>query len=405
MKTTSFKASNTNGAILFWHAFRLWALKLCPVILLSGLLAGCDTVQPAEDPEAETTIAEDESAVLEGYDTRYDPFGASKTADRAHWADGYVWAYDPTNPSYTASGFYSFNRTGGAIQITKPAGTTGQYKVRFNGLSNFLGATSTVHVTGYSSDDSYCKPVQAKLTSDVVTVRCFDASSKVQVNAYFSVLITRNYTDLAYAYAGNASGNDYAPPTGSSWNPAGAIRVFKSGTGSYQVQFSGLGSTFTSNGGHVQVNSVGTENKHCKVTSWGGSPDFFVYVQCYNKSGGPVDSKFNVLVLQPSLPLAYAWANSPTSASYTPSTFYSSNPGGGGITITRSGTGVYTVLFSGFSGLILDGGNVQVTAYGTFGTANTQCKVGGWGSQSVNVLCFKANGTPDDSYYTVLLGS
>jgi hypothetical protein len=348
MKTSLLMVSSTDDAFFPRRAFGLWALKLCYVILLSGLLAGCDTVQPTEDPDAEATLAEDDPPVQEGYDTRFDLSGASKTADRAHWADGYVWADQPTNPSYPPAIFYSFNRTGGAIQITKPAGTTGQYKVRFTGLSSFLGATSTVHVTGYGSDDSYCKPVEAMLTSDVVNVRCFDASSQAPVNAYFAVLITRNYTDLAYAYANNATGNDYAPPGSSSWNPTGAIRIFKTGTGSYEVRFSGFGSRLISNGGNVQVNSVGTENKQCKVPAWGGSPDLNVYVQCNNKSGGAVNSKFNVLVLQPSLPLAYTWASSPTSSSYTPSSFYSSNPGGGGITITRSGTGLYTVQFNGF---------------------------------------------------------
>jgi hypothetical protein len=68
--------------------------------------------------------------------------------DRTHWADGYLWANNPTGASYAPSATYAFNRTGGAIQITKPSGTTGRYIARFNGLSNFLGNKSTVHVNG-----------------------------------------------------------------------------------------------------------------------------------------------------------------------------------------------------------------------------------------------------------------
>lgn len=96
MKTTSLLVSSTDGAILFWRVFTLWVLRLCPVFLLSGLIAGCDTIQP-EDPDTEATPLEDTTPVLEGYDTRFDLVGASKTADRAHWADGYVWADQPTS--------------------------------------------------------------------------------------------------------------------------------------------------------------------------------------------------------------------------------------------------------------------------------------------------------------------
>lgn len=94
--------------------------------------------------------------------------------------------------------------------------------------------------------------------------------------------------------------------------------------------------------------------------------------------------------------LAYVWANDPTSASYTPSTTYSHNPAGG-ITISRDGTGDYTVLFDGLS---LSGGHVQVSAYG--GSA-TSCKVASWGSNQVNVDCYAFDGSPADSRYNVLV--
>jgi hypothetical protein len=96
----------------------------------------------------------------------------------------------------------------------------------------------------------------------------------------------------------------------------------------------------------------------------------------------------------------YVWANSPSVASYTPSTTYQYNSTGAINTITRSGVGAYAVRFPGLKTL---GGVAQVTSYGG---GNTYCNVGSWflsGTDTVvNVRCFAPNGTPADSMYTVL---
>src|SRR5438270_61729 len=96
----------------------------------------------------------------------------------------------------------------------------------------------------------------------------------------------------------------------------------------------------------------------------------------------------------------YVWADNPTSASYTPSTIYSFNSSGGGITISRSGVGAYVVNFSGIGGSGSAGGNVLVTAYG--GGSET-CKVVSWNSGGadfiVNVRCFNSAGGAVDTRY------
>lgn len=86
-----------------------------------------------------------------------------------------------------------------------------------------------------------------------------------------------------------------------------------------------------------------------------------------------------------------------------PDHFGAWNPTGGGITISRSGVGKYSVRWSGADPRILGQGNVQVTAveYGT----GTHCKVTGRGTESAQVQCYRPNGTPVDSYYSVMLGS
>lgn len=99
--------------------------------------------------------------------------------------------------------------------------------------------------------------------------------------------------------------------------------------------------------------------------------------------------------------VGWAWANEPSSASYTPSTGYSYNSSGGGITISRSSTGVYLVTFTGLGSSLTD--NVLVTAYETSG----YCQVGSWGASaggdaSVTVRCYDAAGAAADQYYDIV---
>ena len=102
--------------------------------------------------------------------------------------------------------------------------------------------------------------------------------------------------------------------------------------------------------------------------------------------------------------VAYAWADKPSTQSYTPSGSYSFNYSGS-INIKRNGTGKYIVTFAGF-GSNSRGGNVQVTAYGS--SRNT-CNVVSWNHNSngadflINISCYTLNGQPADMMYTVLV--
>src|SRR5216684_5248734 len=102
--------------------------------------------------------------------------------------------------------------------------------------------------------------------------------------------------------------------------------------------------------------------------------------------------------------LAYAWANNPNAASYTPSLAYSYNSAGGPITITRSGQGTYAVKFAGLGGNGIVGGNVQITPYGP---GHEHCRVHNWSSGGpdfiVNVRCANTLGVADDVRFTILV--
>jgi hypothetical protein len=140
-------------------------LLLVPTALLA---AGCDTSSLPQElftPNSEVAAPPREASLVP-----------------ARWADGYLLAGSPTTASYAPLPLLSYNRSGGAMNITKPSGTTGRYIVTFTGLSAVLGSKSTVHVTEYGLDDTYCKPAAGRLASDKLEVRCFRTSTGAPAN-------------------------------------------------------------------------------------------------------------------------------------------------------------------------------------------------------------------------------
>ena len=367
------------------------ATTLRLLLLLPTLLAAaCDGTSSPAEPDAEDGVP-----------------AAGPLEDLAYWADGYLLALDPTSTSYTVGPYHSYNRTGGTVTITRPAGTTGRYVATFKGLSALLGSRSTVHATAHGdltpgAVTSYCKPVGAYLASDKVEVRCFKPGTGTPVNSQFTLLVIRDGANLAFAYAHQAIATNYAPAAQGSWNPAGTTKVIRNGLGNYLVTFNGFGALPLGVGGHVQVNAVSTTKAHCEVGAWGGSPNMAVRVHCFTPAGAPADAKFTVLFLQPSDRLAYALADQLTLTNYSPNRLYSANPGGGTVSISHYSVGEYSITWRDAGVRILDPKNVQVTGYGS---AGAQCKVAGFESEIARVRCFNATGAPVNSYFTVLLGS
>ena len=324
--------------------------------------------------------------------------------DFAYWADGYVSAGSVDGKVFTDAAA-SYNRSGGGITVTRVAGTTGRYVVRFRNLSGLLGGKSSVHVTasGTKLGAHYCRPVNGFLVRDSVEVRCYQVATGTPVNSEILVGALGKRDDRAFAFANQPTALAYAPASAGSWNPAGATRAYRDGVGAYRVVFSGMGARLPAgSGGHVQVNAVGTGKGHCMVSEWGGSPDLVVSVACFSPTGARADAKFTALVTPPAAHLAYVWADQPTLSSYTPDARYSSNPVGGAVTIKRTGVGLYDIRWTGIDAEIRGLGNPQVTAWGY---NNAQCKVSGFSTEVVSVRCYAPNGAQIDTQYTVLLGS
>src|SRR5687767_12785006 len=284
-----------------------WPLALT-LAALTTLTACVDQLAPTEpeDPPA-----------ADGDGAARQDLGPGQNS-RAHWADGYLFAANPPDAgSMPPIPNLAFNRSGGAMDLTKPAGTIGQYVATFSGLSALLGPKSTVHVSARGSAGTYCKPVGAYLVSDKVEVRCFDIGTGLPANSAFYLLVTRSYADLAFAYAHKETGSNYIPSAAGSWNLAGTSTVVRSGVGQYRVTFNNVGAQLPPDVlGNVQVNAVGTSNAHCNTYGWytNGTPNLSVDVRCYSAGGVPANAKFTVLFLGPTDHLAYAWADNPVAA-------------------------------------------------------------------------------------------
>jgi hypothetical protein len=322
----------------------------------------------------------------------------------ARWADGYTVAGNASAASYAPDPNFSYNRGGGRITIRRPEGTTGRYIVTFTGLSAVLGTKSTVHVSSFGDDESYCKPMTAALVSDKVEVRCFLIRTGTPLNSKFTVVVLRRAAGRAFAFAHQPTSTGYAPAGSGSYNPAGTTRVVRVSTGNYQVVFNNLGAQLGNRGGHVQVNAVASGKAYCKTAEeWGGAPHLSVSVQCYTAAGAPVDAKFTVLFQLPSGHLAYAYANLPNVGAYNADPFWSSNPAGSYVAVRRFNLGEFIVSWPGADARIIDYGNLQVTALGMYD--NAHCKLTGIFAEAALVRCFAANGTPVDVPFTILLGS
>lgn len=102
--------------------------------------------------------------------------------------------------------------------------------------------------------------------------------------------------------------------------------------------------------------------------------------------------------------LAYALAEQPTAASYTPDANYQFNGLGGAITVTRSNVGVYAVTIPGFGGAA---GTSRIAIAGAVGTAANTCLVIsatmiGVMDAVVNVECSNSAAARVDAPFTIL---
>ncbi len=344
--------------------------------------------------------------------------GSSANADTGPVSGaGYVWADDPIAASYTPDPTYQMNSTGLTTRNTITRRGTGVYAVRFTGLGV---AGGVAHATAYGAGTHQCK-VDTWVPSgsdQSVVVRCFTLAG-APVDSRFTASYTnkrvwpgydygRTYPG-AYVHLTNPTSDSSTPATYNQYNSTGRTNtVSRLGVGTYSVLMPEIGRTVA--GGHALVTSAGYGASRCKVVNFGWatpSSTIRVNIRCFTVAGVPADSRFALTFTDRTNTLgldgccntdghqsAYALANDPTAASYSPAASYQHEVPAGGATASRAGTGNYSMRFANAD---LGTGSVHVAASGW--TAEF-CKVGSWSaSGGINVRCYSPTGAPVDTPY------
>jgi hypothetical protein len=299
----------------------------------------------------------------------------------------YAWAHSPTVASYTPGG-YSYDAYGGTITATRSS--TGVYQMSFGG-SNLAGGI--VDVTAYGSS-ARCSVVGWGATS--VDVTCTNGAG-TPVDTRYVVRVTQPDVPsaasiVAFAHADDPTTASYTPKSATTYSAyAGPVTATRSATGTYTMTFGGA--DFFD--GNVQVTAA-SSGRTCNVAQWNGGA---IDVACFDATGAPADSRYVVSAVQKQVfsrtsVVAHAWANDPTSASYTPNAPYSYNAARQAIKATRSGVGTYAMTFDG---LDLTRATVKVSAHQTA----RQCNVESWTGPTVDVRCYDGTGALADASYTL----
>ena len=281
--------------------------------------------------------------------------------------------------SYTLGHGQWQNPAGNAPTVTHSS--TGQYAVAFPGA---VVTGGDVQITAMSQGVT-CN--SAGWSASTAWVSCRNHAG-APVDSPFSLLYTHD-DDSAYVWAHSPTSASYTPVPTWSHNPSGRpITITRAGVGNYTVRFPGFTGAY---GGNVEVTAYNGGDVRCTSAGWS---DEAASVRCYDSADNPVDSAFDLLFTKRQS-AGYAWADQPSSASYSPSAYHAQNPGGGALTIQRLGVGRYKARFTGLAGGL---GNVQATAYG----ANNDCTVLAWSNDAARINCTNSSGALVDSYYDVL---
>jgi hypothetical protein len=192
---------------------------------------------------------------------------------------------------------YTYNSTGGTNTITHNG--TGSYTVALPGLSASAGH---VQVTAFGSPAHRCKVDNWNADSGTtyVNVQCYDDTG-TPADEEFSLAyllgvpyaVTTPPTNYqAYVWADKPTNrNEYTPDDHRNFSnmKTGALKVLKTGTGTYTVTFPGTVPAYSTS--NVLVTSYGGDNSYCNVVSWATST---INVACYAAGGAPANEQFDV---------------------------------------------------------------------------------------------------------------
>jgi hypothetical protein len=209
---------------------------------------------------------------------------------------------------------------------------------------------------------------------------------------------------LGFAWASDPSASHVANPLYSFNSAVGSINIEKTGTGQYLVRFDHLGAGGgLSLIGSPQVVAYGNNPNRCTMSGLGTSgDDLLIGVQCRNPAGAAVDSMFVASYDETprlaSADVAHA-ACVQGGTSHTPPPATTFNPSGGGASLIRQGTGLYTMSFPGLNSFR------GVPVVTPMGDQDRMCQVINYtldGSDlNIRIACYTNTGVLADAIFAV----
>ena len=181
----------------------------------------------------------------------------------------------------------------------------------------------------------------------------------------------------------------------------GTITSERIAKGHFAVNFRGLNSSST---GKVVAHATayGNDATHCKpdrMSAGDHENDLQVQVRCFDSVGHPVDSRFNVAVIDrfSEAGIWFVEADRPNTSEYTPATRHAPADS---VSVRRLREGQYVAYFDRMT-LVDIGANVQVTA---LGDNPNRCVIDRWNSTggfSANVSCVNPGGDKTDTPFSL----
>lgn len=329
---------------------------------------------------------------------------------------GYALADQPGAASYSPAVATSFNSSGGAITVTRAA--TGIYTVTFAGLGRPPGGRDNVQVSAVGTAPVYCKTKgwDGSSADFVVNILCLDRTA-ASVDSKFTVLAigARAFgvsTPLGFMLTtGTETVPENLDSAVTSYNTAGGhVELGPGSTGGYAAAWVGLGALSGGAAGPVGFMLTGSGNtaRRCQLNAY-DLANSGIGVTCRGAGGGLQDAAFSALWFtrgRPGLRYGYALALNPGATNgYPPTHDISANSSGGAITVKKTATGTYQIVFAG---LAHAAGASEGVIVSSFGTGGTYCTLVSWGNSGANDLtatvnCWDTSDALADSFWMILI--
>jgi hypothetical protein len=222
---------------------------------------------------------------------------ATRPTHTPHGTFDYAWVNKLT-ASGTLTSSYQYNSAHKKNSVRHLG--TGKYQVTFGGPRS-AGTHGIVKVTAYGVAPGDCQLAgwKGSAKGEVVDVDCFTSGHAGQ-NREFDVTYAASNSLLGIN--GQVDANALANGRGAVYQPAvqydskrGArVTVAHYATGSYEVLAAGSAGNTGLWGGDVQVNSIGSDGKHCVVAGWSQQYTPAIDVSCFDRHGHQVNAPFAI---------------------------------------------------------------------------------------------------------------